>query len=59
MARELGHGGVAPVRTERAQTQNGLIWRVQVGPLHELGQTLRLVEDVVSLGFDRPRYVYP
>ena len=59
LARTLGDGGVAPVRTERAQTENGPIWRVQVGPLHELGKTLRLVEDVISLGFDRPRYVYP
>ncbi len=59
MARKLGARGVSPVRTERVQTENGSVWRVQVGPVHDLGQTLRLADDMVSLGFDRPRYVYP
>lgn len=59
LARALGDGGVAPVRTERARTENGSVWRVQVGPLHEVGQALRLVEDLVGLGFGRPQYVYP
>ncbi len=59
LARALGEGGVAPVRTERASTENGSIWRVQVGPLHEITQALRLVEDVMGLGFGRPQYVYP
>lgn len=59
LVRALTDGGVAPVRTERARTENGSIWRVQVGPLYELGQSLRLVEEVIGLGFGRPQFVYP
>lgn len=59
VARELGLGGVAPVVTERARTEQGSIWRVRVGPLMEIRQALQLVEDVMSLGFARPQYVYP
>ncbi len=59
LARALTDGGVAPVRTERARTENGSIWRVQVGPLYELGQSLHWVEELISLGFGRPQFVYP
>lgn len=59
VARALGNGGVQPVRTESARTGNGQVWRVRIGPLDDLDQTLQLVEHVVELGFDRPQYVYP
>lgn len=59
VARELVLAGVAPVLTENARTENGSIWRVRIGPLQEVLHALQLVEDVMSLGFDRPRYVYP
>lgn len=59
LARTLNDNGLTPARTERARTDSGTIWRVRIGPLLELDETLSLVDRVLELGFDRPQYVYP
>lgn len=59
LVRNLHDSGVRPARTERARTNGGTIWRVRVGPLLELDETLALVDRMLELGFDRPQYVYP
>ncbi|MGY6587083.1 MAG: septal ring lytic transglycosylase RlpA family protein [Wenzhouxiangella sp.] len=56
---QLQASGVGPLKTERARTANGTIWRVQVGPLDAAERAMDLVEQIYDLGFGKPRYVYP
>lgn len=59
LSAELEASGVGPVRTERARTAAGSVWRVQVGPLEAAEMAMDLVERIYELGFGKPRYVYP
>lgn len=56
---QLTGAGLAPVRSESARTANGRIWRVQVGPLERVEQVLEMAENLSTLGFGRPQFVYP
>jgi rare lipoprotein A len=59
VAATLTRNGLGPVRTEAARAGGGRVWRVRIGPLNELEEVLRRVEQVSELGFERPQYVYP
>jgi len=59
VAATLIDSGVASTTIESARTASGRVWRVRVGPLEDLDQVFRSIDQVTALGFERPRYVYP
>lgn len=59
VARTLSRQGLGPVLTEPAQSAGDRVWRVRIGPLENLEEVLRRVEQVSELGYERPQYVYP
>ncbi|MEE4331375.1 MAG: septal ring lytic transglycosylase RlpA family protein [Wenzhouxiangella sp.] len=55
----LRRAGISPLHSERARSNGMRVWRVQVGPISEVGEALAMVERLTALGFEPPRYVYP
>ncbi len=59
IARQLRQAGLGEVRVQRARTDAGRVWRVQLGPIRSKDRAIERLEAIVALGLGRPQYVYP
>lgn len=59
VATDLEQAGLGPVRTERARSQAGRIWRVRLGPIDQSEKARTLVARVAEIGLGPAQYVYP
>lgn len=57
--RRLEQARVGPVDVSRARTAAGRVWRVRVGPVDDAGLAMNLIDRIVSLGLERPVFIYP
>lgn len=58
LGERLEQAALGPVRVEPSRTRLGRVWRVRIGPLLDAEQARKAFEGVISLGLDRPVYVY-
>lgn len=59
LVHHLRNAGIGPVRTERARTHSGRVWRVRVGPVEQIEQAMALIDQVAEMGLGPAQYVYP
>lgn len=58
LAERLEQAALGPVRVEPSRNGTRRVWRVRIGPLLDAEQARQAFEGVISLGLDRPVYVY-
>lgn len=58
LRQQLEQAALGPVRLEQVRSGARRIWRVRIGPLRDADTARQAFEGVISLGLNRPVYVY-